>query len=762
MPKKVLLLLLGALVARLIVAPFFGHPWDMSIWTTVGRQTIEQHINVYEANDVDYPWGYYTYPPVWLGWCATAYVLTMSFQSLEAYVAAIKLPVVLADIAIGVLIWKIMVDRQRDDKKALLAMSLWLFNPVTFCISAFWGMFDSLAIFFALLGLYCFWNRRYSWAGFFLGVGAAVKIFPGFLLMATIPLLVNRVQLKSSRILSRHILPFISFPLLVSIPYLGDPLAYVNALLKHFGQVGQFTYWAFLSSIVNTEILGAVAMAIMLFIVFICYRRANRMFEDPHHGIYLLSFLVILAFLVTSTKVNVQYVTWVLPLMIIDYFQRGDVKIKNFFVTLVIAAMGWIVVALPMVSFFSLDMIGKVSEPRPQFFGLIGAGALLFVLYWTEGVVSVLSRFIGIQRQVLSRRIRFLAAFLIAALLVFVVVYPTPSGVVLPRGRMRVGVPESLDSAFRPEPGYDATEFRSKYNLTHVVLPFGPDFVNTYSGFNTSAGISRYFRYKLGAYEWTQGDLLSLTGTLHASWYQVVLGIFLQPKMIDVHLGFQGYESGWLLNRHPEALNEHGEIVFNATLEDDADYGIIKGETYAEYFTDRTIHIIDDFKMDGLCLMDWSTDTSSVPAATFQSITDLLETLSPRLKENGNLLVVEDAGDAQPHAQYRGMINLVDYFLLKTSPWISSVFYMKQNRTLEDYLSYIDQTLQAIPHDLQGKLLFGVYTQDFSRGWLTPAAVLQQEVNKFSESLPEGGYVIYHTNKYLPYRLTASQLSAPS
>lgn len=764
MPKKVLLLLLGAFLIRLIVAPFFGHPWDMSIWTTVGSQTVEQHTNVYEVHEVDYPWGSYTYPPVWLGWCATAYILTRPLQNLEAYVAAIKLLPILADIAVGVLIWKIMTNGQgqKDNKKALLAMSFWVFNPVSFYISAVWGMFDSLAIFFALLGLYYFWNGRYSCAGFFLGVGAAVKIFPSLLLMATIPLLVRRVQLRLSKVLWRHILPFISFPLFVSIPYLGDPLAYLNALLKHFGQVGQFTYWVFLSSIVNSQILGTVATAIMLLIVFISYRRANKMFEDPHNGIYLLSFLIILAFFATSTKVNVQYVTWVLPLVIIDYFQRGDVKMKRFFVTLVIAAMGWIAVTLPLLNFFSLDMIGKVSEPRHQFFGVIGAAAILFALYWTGGVMSALSRFMGVRRQILSRRGKILAVFLLATLLVFVIVYPTPSGVVLPYRRIRVGVSESLDSAFRSEPKYDVDAFQSMYNLTHIVLPLGPDFVNTYSGFNSSASISKYFRYKLGAYEWTQEDLLSLTRTLHNSEYQVVLGIFLQPKMVNVHLGFQGYESDWLLNRHPEVFNETGQIAFDTALEDDHDYGIIMGEIYGDYFADRMLQIVDDFKMDGVCLMDWSDSSSTASAGAFNSITRLLSAVSLRFKESGKLLLVEDAGDIQPHDQYQTMIRLTDYLVLKTSPWISSVFYMKQNRTLWDYASYVNQILRATPPDLRGKLLFAIYTQDFSRGWLTPAAVLQHEVNEFSVSLPGGGYVIYHTNKYLPYRLTVSHISTPS
>jgi len=194
-------------------------------------------------------------------------------------------------------------------------------------------------------------------------------------------------------------------------------------------------------------------------------------------------------------------------------------------------------------------------------------------------------------------------------------------------------------------------------------------------------------------------------------------------------------------------------------LEDDHDYGIIMGEISAEYFADRILQVIDDFKMDGVYLMDWLDSSSTSPAGTFSGITRLLSAVSLRFKENGKLLLVEGAGDIQPHDQYQAMVRLSDYLVLKTSPWISSVFYMKQNRTLWDYVSYVNQILRATPPDLRGKLLFAIYAQDFSRGWLTPAAVLQHEVNELSGSLPGGGYVIYHTNKYLPYRLTVSYTS---
>lgn len=64
-----------------------------------------------------------------------------------------KLPANLADIFTGWLIYAI-VKKLKDEKKALIAAALYLFNPAVFANSSLWGQVDSLTSFFGLLSVW--------------------------------------------------------------------------------------------------------------------------------------------------------------------------------------------------------------------------------------------------------------------------------------------------------------------------------------------------------------------------------------------------------------------------------------------------------------------------------------------------------------------------------------------------------------------------------------------------------------------------------
>ena len=70
MCRRLVVILLIAFVSRIVLSPFFGHPWDMYIWFKSGELALS-NINIYLLeNPVDYPWGFYAYPPTWLYWLA--------------------------------------------------------------------------------------------------------------------------------------------------------------------------------------------------------------------------------------------------------------------------------------------------------------------------------------------------------------------------------------------------------------------------------------------------------------------------------------------------------------------------------------------------------------------------------------------------------------------------------------------------------------------------------------------------------------------
>jgi len=88
------------------------------------------------------------------------------FLDKKLHIILLKLPFILADLGIGWLIYQIVINLTKVKKKALLAATLFVFNPITFYNSAIWGQTDSLTNFLGLLGLWLLYRKKY---------------FPGFL-----------------------------------------------------------------------------------------------------------------------------------------------------------------------------------------------------------------------------------------------------------------------------------------------------------------------------------------------------------------------------------------------------------------------------------------------------------------------------------------------------------------------------------------------------------------------------------------------------
>jgi len=64
-----------------------------------------------------------------------------------------KLPAILADLATGFLIYKI-VGKLKNSKWGLIASSLYIFNPAILANSTFWGQIDSISSLFSLLSVF--------------------------------------------------------------------------------------------------------------------------------------------------------------------------------------------------------------------------------------------------------------------------------------------------------------------------------------------------------------------------------------------------------------------------------------------------------------------------------------------------------------------------------------------------------------------------------------------------------------------------------
>ncbi|HVA85768.1 MAG TPA: hypothetical protein VNF73_05520, partial [Candidatus Saccharimonadales bacterium] len=87
----------------------------------------------------------------------------------------IKVPPILADLAIGWLIWRMVLDLGGSSRRALIAAAVYLFNPITWFDSVVWGQVDSFGVVFLLLGVRDLWRDRPERSAVWAVVAAIIK-----------------------------------------------------------------------------------------------------------------------------------------------------------------------------------------------------------------------------------------------------------------------------------------------------------------------------------------------------------------------------------------------------------------------------------------------------------------------------------------------------------------------------------------------------------------------------------------------------------
>jgi len=104
----------------------------------------------------------------------------------------LKLPSVLADLTIGLLIYRMVLDLGASRRRALAGAALFVFNPISWFDSTVWGQVDSFGVVFLLLGLRELWRDRPERAAVFATVAAVIKPQLGILVPILAAVVIRR------------------------------------------------------------------------------------------------------------------------------------------------------------------------------------------------------------------------------------------------------------------------------------------------------------------------------------------------------------------------------------------------------------------------------------------------------------------------------------------------------------------------------------------------------------------------------------------
>lgn len=166
-----ILILIGFIVRIYISSESNSHPYDISCFKAWSQQGATSISNIYEGeNFIDYP-PIYIFVLGVLG--KVGNLLKIDVGSIQ-YIVFLKLPAILADLAIAYLIFKLSL-KKFSIEKAVVISSLFVFNPLTITDNAFWGQIDSFFSLFVILSFIYLTRGKFIPASIFLMISIMTK-----------------------------------------------------------------------------------------------------------------------------------------------------------------------------------------------------------------------------------------------------------------------------------------------------------------------------------------------------------------------------------------------------------------------------------------------------------------------------------------------------------------------------------------------------------------------------------------------------------
>ena len=167
----ILIVLALGLALRLIIAyllPGSGFGVDLGAFQFWASNLASEGLNGFYQRDF-----FHDYTP---GYLYVLWIVGTVANALGGGIGdLIKVPPIIADLAIGYLVWSMVRELGGRDRVALLAGLVAVMNPISWFDSVVWGQVDSVGVVFLLLGLRALWRDQPERAAVFTVIAAVIK-----------------------------------------------------------------------------------------------------------------------------------------------------------------------------------------------------------------------------------------------------------------------------------------------------------------------------------------------------------------------------------------------------------------------------------------------------------------------------------------------------------------------------------------------------------------------------------------------------------
>lgn len=270
--KALLALMVGALLIRLVIAPFHGFFYDLQAYVTWGRLLDHHFFHFYSvASTTDVVnatrYGYLpNYPPL----TVYLYGLLDAFYGLAARVVGahptynvslspalavyMRLPIIAADLGMIALIFS-LARRRWSLRGALILAGSYAFSPAVLFDGALWGQTDAIFTLAVVGALLCAYRGRGVWAGALLALAVTLKPQP-IIFVPLIPCYLLRWS--GWRESARSVAGMVGAGAAICAPYLLPPHPQMLIFMRVARQVALAKPWATLDAMNLWWALGVI------------------------------------------------------------------------------------------------------------------------------------------------------------------------------------------------------------------------------------------------------------------------------------------------------------------------------------------------------------------------------------------------------------------------------------------------------------------------------------------------------------------------
>lgn len=306
--KSLWIIITGGLILRIILSLSTYHS-DMQVFDLAGRLVASGNVlNLYDFSSAS---AVFNYPPL-------IYMYHGLFRFLFGGIEnpfVLKGPYLIFDALAALTLFKLFNAR----REKILALGLWIFNPVSLYATYMMGQFDIIPTFFIILSVYLAVKNKLNLAALALGFGIAFKISPLFLV---IPLIIFGKNIgEKMRLLFLALAPY----LLTIIPYFPSDSFRATAL---FANQSSKSLYANLPVSGGESILLFPALLLIFYLIILSLKIKTDIWR-----LYAIPFLLFFIF----THYHPQWLIWLTPLLIIDLVSSGFKNLNPYLLIL----MSW-------------------------------------------------------------------------------------------------------------------------------------------------------------------------------------------------------------------------------------------------------------------------------------------------------------------------------------------------------------------------------------------------------------------------------------